>query len=60
MHSWLEQGKDEWGLSLSVNSVLLWWLWGKIYLPMQETRVRSLGQENSTCHGATKPMCHNF
>ena len=35
MHSWLEQGKDEWGLSLSVNSVLLWWLWGKIYLPMQ-------------------------
>ena len=27
---------------------------------MQGTRVRSLVREDPTCHGATKPMCHNY
>ena len=27
---------------------------------MQETRVWSLVWEDPTCHGATKPMCHNY
>ena len=27
---------------------------------MQETWVQSLGQEDPTCCGATKPMCHNY
>ena len=27
---------------------------------MQETRVRALVQEDPTCHGATKPMHHNY
>ena len=27
---------------------------------MQETRVRALVQEDPTCRGATKPMCHNY
>ena len=40
------------------NSWVVWWL--RIYLPMQGTRVRSLVQEDSTCRGATKPMCHNY
>ena len=30
-----------------------------IHLPMQETWVRSLVCEESTCHWATKPTCHN-
>ena len=27
--------------------------WLRIHLPMQETRVRALVQEDATCHGAT-------
>ena len=40
---------------------LPWWLSGKkaIRLPMQETRVRSLGGEDPTCLGATKPVNRN-
>ena len=34
--------------------------WLRICLPMQGTRVRSLVQEDPTCHGATKPVCHNY
>ena len=34
--------------------------WLRVCLPMQGTRVRSLVQEDSTCHGVTKPMCHNY
>ena len=34
--------------------------WLRIHLPMQRTRVRSLVQEDPTCHGATKPMRHNY
>ena len=28
--------------------------------PMRETRVQSLGQEDLTCCGATKSVCHNY
>ena len=34
--------------------------WLRIYLPMQGTRVRALFWEDPTCHGATKPACHNY
>ena len=34
--------------------------WLRIRLPMQGTQVRSLVQEDPTCHGATKPMHHNY
>ena len=34
--------------------------WLKIHLPIQGTRVRALVQEDPTCHGATKPVCHNY
>ena len=34
--------------------------WLRIRLPMQETWVRALVQEDPTCRGATKPMCHNY
>ena len=34
--------------------------WMRIHLPIQGTQVQSLVQEDSTCHGATKAMCHNY
>ena len=34
--------------------------WLRIRLPMQGTRVRALVWEDPTCHGATKPMHHNY
>ena len=40
---------------------LCWWLSGKkICLPVQETQVRSLVQEESTYRGATKPVHRNY
>ena len=41
-------------LSRGVVRGLLWWL--RIGLPMQGTQVKSLVLEDSTCHGATKPI----
>ena len=38
------------------TSLVVQWL--RIRLPMQRTRVRSLVQEDPTCHGATKPVRH--
>ena len=32
----------------------------KNHLPTQGTQVRSLGQEESTCHKASKTMCHHY
>ena len=40
------------------TSVVAQWL--RIHLPMQGTRVRALAQEDPTCHGATKPVGHNY
>ena len=34
--------------------------WLRIHLPMKGTRVRTLVREDPTCHGATKPVCHNY
>ena len=45
--------KEMWLASLVVQ-------WLRIHLPMQGTQVRSLVQEDLTCHGATKPMRHNY
>ena len=32
----------------------------RIRLPVQGTRVRALVREDPTCHGATKPVRHNY
>ena len=40
------------------TSLVVQWL--RIRLPVQGTWVQSLVQEDSTCCGATKPMCHNY
>ena len=34
--------------------------WLRIHLPMHGTRVRALVQEDPACHGATKPVHHNY
>ena len=34
--------------------------WLGVCLPVQGTRVRALVWEDPTCHGATKPVCHNY
>ena len=34
--------------------------WLRICLPMQGTRVRVLVWEDPTCHGATRPVSHNY
>ena len=34
--------------------------WLRIHLPMQGTWVWALVWEDPTCHGATKPVCHNY
>ena len=34
--------------------------WLRIRLPMQGTRLQALVQEDPTCHGATKPVHHNY
>ena len=39
-------------------SLVAWWQ--RIHLPMQETQVQSLIQDNPICYGATKPMHHNY
>ena len=32
----------------------------RIHLPMQGTQVQALVWEGPTCHGATKPVSHNY
>ena len=34
--------------------------WLRICLPMQGTRVRALAWEDPTCHGAARPVSHNY
>ena len=34
--------------------------WLRICLPTQGTRVQVLVWEDPTCHGATKPVSHNY
>ena len=34
--------------------------WLRIHLPVQGTQVQSLVQEDSTCHGPTRPVGHKY
>ena len=40
------------------TSLVVQWL--RIRLPVQGTWVQALVQEDPTCHGATKPVRHNY
>ena len=42
----------------SWTSLVVQWL--RICLPKQGTQVPSLVWEDPTCHGASKPVCHNY
>ena len=42
-------------LKTVVTGISLWW---RLCLPMKGTQVWSLVQEDPTCHGTTKPICH--
>ena len=48
-----KRGAKAWGTSLAAK-------WLRIRLPMQGTRVRALVWEDPICHGATKPVYHNY
>ena len=50
---WHEQSKEQ-----SRASLVAQWL--RICLSMQGTRVRALAREDPICHGATKPVRHNY
>ena len=52
-------------IKLMTNKNLLYWAslvvqWLRICLPMQGTWVRAPVWEDPTCHGATKPVSHNY
>jgi len=50
---------NEWIMKIWYKaSVVIWWL--RICLPMQGTWVLFLLWEGQTCHGATKPLDHNY
>ena len=51
--------QNSWPFKMSTCR-LLWLQWIRICLPMWGPQVRSLVQEDSTCHGATKLMSHNY
>ena len=44
--------------SISWTFLVVQWL--RIRLPMHGTWVQALVWEDPTCHGATKPVCHNY
>ena len=43
---------------LRQDSLVVQWL--RIHLPVEGTWVQSLVREDSTCCGATKPICHSY
>ena len=43
---------------MSWTSLVAQWL--IIHLPMQGTWVQALVQEDPTCRGAAKPVCHSY
>ena len=52
-YKWLSNILLKMGASLVVQ-------WLRVCLPMQGTRVRALAWEDPTCHGATRPVSHNY
>ena len=56
--SWQIGGGDMLDKNHSRASLVAQWL--RICLPMQGTRVRALVWEDPTCHGATRPVSHNY
>ena len=55
-----EDGIRETGFKSTGRGTSLVAQWLRIHLPMQGTRVQALVWEDPTCHGATKPVSHNY
>ena len=53
-------GHGRWSFKEHAEGASLVAQWLRIHLPVQGTGVQSLVWEDPTCHGATKPMCHNY
>ena len=58
LHSAAKKNKNKIFFKMEGSSLMVQWL--RIHLPMQGTGVQSLVQEDPTCHGATKPVRHNY
>ena len=60
-----EAGREAWdtfsitALKINPSWTSLVGQWLRVWLPMQGTGVLSLVEEDSTCLGTTKPVCHN-
>ena len=58
--TWLSEETLDWEFKKQPFGASLVAQWLRIRLPMQGTWVRALVWEDPTCHGGTKPMCHNY
>ena len=54
----LADSQPLWKTDIMGTSILVQWI--KICLPMQGKWVQTLIWEDTTCLGATEPMCHNY
>ena len=52
--------KSQWSLKIATAWTSLVVQWLRIHLWMQRTQVQSPVWEDPTCHGATKPLHHNY
>ena len=57
---WKREKRSRGSSKTSISGASLVARWLRIRLPMQGIRVRALVQEDPTCHGATKPLRHNY
>ena len=53
---WRYMKKDAWIRRFEILKIQ----WIRICMPVQRTQVQSLVQEDPICHGATKPVHHNY
>ena len=60
LHATIKTQNSQTNKNNGASLVAQWLKKKKIHLPMQETWDQSLGWEDSTCHGVTKPMHHNY
>ena len=58
--TWLKKGSSPQKTQNRTTRASLVVQWLRIHLPMQETWVQALVQEDPTCHRATKPVHHNY
>ena len=53
---WRYMKKDAWIRQFEILKIQ----WIRICVPVQRTQVQSLVWEDPICHGATKPVYHNY